>query len=320
MTNESSPNLRIGISSCLLGEEVRYNGGHKLDTLITETLGRFCEWVPVCPEVEMGLGTPRESLRLVGSAARPRMTTVRSGQDHTEAMHRFAKRRVEQLARLDLHGYILKKDSPSCGMERVKVYGRGTMPRKEGRGLFAAELMDHLPSLPCEEEGRLKDPALRENFVERIFARFRWLALLRSKPRAAALIDFHTRHKLALMAHSEQIYRRLGRLVARAGRPSMRELLPLYEAGFADALRTRATPRKNSNVLYHMLGFLKKTASPGDREELVSCIEEYRKGLLPLIVPITLLKHHFRNHPAPWISRQTYLNPYPAELMLRNSV
>ncbi len=315
------PTLRVGISSCLLGDEVRFDGGHKHDSLLTGTIGRYVRWVPVCPEVEIGLGTPRESLRLVGSAEAPRMVAKKSGADHTEAMRRYAERRVLELAEERLHGYILKKDSPSCGMERVKVYGDGNvMPRKEGRGLFAAALMERLPTLPVEEEGRLRDAAIRENFVERLFARHRWLSLVARRPRAADLVDFHTQHKLALMSHSETIYRRLGRLVADAGKHPMSDLLDRYEADFDAALRVRATPKKHSNVLQHMAGFLKKRIAAPDRSELAACIEDYRRGLVPLIVPITLLKHHFRAHPAPWIEGQTYLNPYPAELKLRNFV
>jgi len=317
---DDGPKIRLGVSSCLLGEEVRFDGGHKHDSLLTGLLGRYVEWVPVCPEVELGLGTPRESLRLTGSGAHPRMMTVRSGVDHTDAMNAYAARRVDRLAGVELHGYVVKKDSPSCGMERVKVYGRGGVPTKTGRGLYTAALMRRFPALPVEEEGRLNDAALRENFVERIFCRHRWLRLLAGRPRPADLVAFHTRHKMTLLAHDEPGYRRMGRLVAAAGSTPMPQLLQRYEEAFTTCLQTLATRRKQANVLYHLLGFLKRDLSAGDTQELVGCIEDYRRQLVPLIVPVTLLKHHFRGHPLAWVEEQVYLNPYPAELMLRNCV
>ncbi len=312
--------IRVGISSCLLGEEVRFDGGHKHDTLITESLGKFFEWVPVCPEMEIGLGTPRESLRLVGISSSPRLIAPKSGTDHTAAMNRYAARRAEELAAMDLHGYILKKDSPSCGMERVRVYDQNGMPRKDGRGLFAAALLERLPELPTEEEGRLHDLPIRENFVERIFSHHGWLAFLAGKPKPADLVHFHTRHKLTLLAHSDELYRKMGRLAARAGSAPMRELLAEYGSLFSRALAVMATPRKHANVLYHLMSFLKESLDSGDKAELVECLESYRPRRVPLVVPVTLLKHHFRRHPQPWVLDQTYLNPYPDELMLRNHV
>jgi uncharacterized protein YbbK (DUF523 family) len=199
----AQPQIRIGISSGLLGEAVRFDGGHTHDTMIPGLCGRFFRWVPVCPEVEAGMGTPRESLRLIGAVEAPRMITARSGVDHADALRRCAHRRVEHLASLDLHGYIPKKDSPSCGPERVRVHGGKGPPRRAGRGLFAAALVERLPTLPVEEEGRLRDHVLREHFVERVFARHRWLELLRRKPRAGDLVDIHARHKLTLLSHSE---------------------------------------------------------------------------------------------------------------------
>ena len=322
MTDETSgkPWIRVGISSCLLGEQVRFDGGHKLDTLITESLGRYFEWIPVCPEMEIGLGTPRESLRLIGDAANPRMVGTKTGADHTEPMIRWAERRLEDLARLDLRAYILKKDSPSCGMERVRVYGESGMAQRTGRGIFAAQLLRRFPLLPVEEEGRLHDMGIRENFVERAFAYHRWKEFLKTEPRAKDLVVFHTRHKLTLSSHSDQIYRKLGQLVAGAGRRRMDGLLEEYGRLFMEALRVRATARKHANVLFHILGYFKKAIDAGDKAELAAGIENYRMNLVPLVVPMTLLLHHLRRHPVPWILEQVYLNPYPAELMLRNHV
>jgi len=312
--------IRLGVSSCLLGENVRFDGGHKHDALLTETFGQFFQWVPVCPEMEIGLGAPRESLRLEGIAGRARLVAPRSGADHTEAMQGWAGRRLEELARLDLHGYVLKKDSPSCGMERVRVYGHDGAAQRNGTGLFAAALLARFPALPVEEEGRLHDMRIRENFIERVFAYARWRAFLAAGPRAGDLVSFHARQKLALLAHDEKTYRRMGRLVADAGGGTIREVLDQYGTLLMEALKVHATARKHANVLFHLMGYLKKHLDTEDKAELAGQIESYRTGLVPLIVPITLLLHHFRRHPVEWVMEQSYLRPYPAELMLRNHV
>lgn len=317
---QQSPIIRVGISSCLLGNKVRYDGGHKHDSFITGTLGRFFQWIPVCPEMEIGLGAPRESLQLIGISSAPRLITTQSGKDLTEVMLRFTAERLEELAQMNLHGYLLKKDSPSCGMERIRVYDEKGVPHRNGRGLFAHALIQRFPLLPVEEEGRLQDVFLRENFIERVFSYYRWTELLRNNPTPKDIVHFHTRHKLTLLSHGREYYQKLGHLVARAGDISREELLQEYGELFMVCLKLKATPKKHANVLYHIMGYLKKVLDAQDKAELVSCIENYRKGLLPLIVPITLLKHHLKRHPVPWVLDQTYLNPYPAELMLRNHV
>ena len=312
--------IRVGISRCLLGEEVRFDGGHKHDGFLTGTLGRFFEWVPVCPEVEAGMGVPRESVRLLADPAGIRMVGVRSGSDFTDAMKSYSRLKVEELQRTDLHGFILKKDSPSCGMERVRLYaGAGTAVR-QGRGMFAEELMARFPDLPVEEEGRLHDLGLRENFIERVFAFHRWSEFTAGRPRPKDLVQFHTQHKLTILSHDRPSYEKLGRLVSAAGRKNMLALLKEYGMLFMQALKHRATAKKHANVLYHLAGYLKSALDSQDKAELVACIEEYRNGLIPLVVPITLLLHHFRRHPDPWVLGQSYLNPYPGELMLRNHV
>jgi uncharacterized protein YbgA (DUF1722 family)/uncharacterized protein YbbK (DUF523 family) len=323
MTNTTHTTLRpirIGISSCLLGEKVRFDGGHKRDVFIVGTLGQFFQWIPVCPEFEMGLGTPRESLRLAGTPERPQLFAPRLQRDHTEAMQRYAAERLEALAPLGLHGYILKKDSPSCGMERVRVYESDGTVKRSGRGLFAAALMQRFPLLPVEEEGRLQDMRLRENFIERVFAAYRWQELLGTGATPQDLVRFHTQHKLTLLAHSRPHYQTLGRLVAQAGTIPVAMRVQRYGATFMDALKVKATPKKHANVLYHLLGYLKTFLDAEDRAEIVDSIEAYRTGLVPLVVPLTLFKHHFRRHLVPWVDEQTYLQPYPAELMLRNHV
>jgi len=312
--------LRVGISACLLGQEVRYDGGHKRDPFLTDTLGPFVEWVPVCPEVELGLGIPRESIRLEGAPDSPRLVAVKTRTDHTAAMARLARTRVEALAEQELVGYVLKKDSPSCGMERVRVYGDGGPPARTGVGAFARVLMARLPLLPVEEEGRLHDPALRENFVERLFAYARWRAFVAGRPTRGGLVEFHTAHKLALLAHDPAAYRRLGVLVAHAKERPLRTVLADYGLEFMTALRVRATPARHANVLEHMLGYCSKALDPAARREVVDVIADHRRGLVPLVVPLTLLKHHVRRLGIAYLSGQTYLDPHPKELMLRNHV
>jgi len=316
MRGVSEPPLRVGISACLLGENVRFDGGHKRDAFLVETLGRFVEWVPVCPEVELGLGTPRETLR-DGDDAR---LVSRSGIDHTEPMRRFAARRLEDLAGLDLSGFVLKSKSPTCGMERVKVYGGKGAPAKDGRGIFARALCARYPLLPVEEEGRLCAPRLRENFIERLFAYRRLRAFFQGRWTLGSLVAFHTAHKLLLLAHSPAAYQRLGRLVAGAKRIPRNELRQRYESELMEALRIQATAGRNANVLSHAAGYVSKGLDAADREELRQIIDDYRRGLVPLVVPITLLRHHVRRLDVGYLKDQVYLDPHPRELMLRNHV
>jgi uncharacterized protein YbgA (DUF1722 family)/uncharacterized protein YbbK (DUF523 family) len=312
--------IRVGISSCLLGNEVRFDGGHKRDRYLTDTLGLFFQWVPVCPEVEMGLGTPRETLRLVGDPAAPRLVFGKTGGDQTAAMQGWSKTRLEQLAAEDLCGYILKSDSPSCGMERVRVYGESGMPSKTGVGIYARALMGRFPLLPVEEEGRLHDLPLRENFVERVFCYRRWRDAVSGGLTRGKLVAFHTAHKFLLMAHSPKHYTELGRLVAAAkGRPP-RELEAQYGELFMAALKVKASAKKHVNVMQHILGYLKRELDARDKAELLALIGDYHRNLVPLVVPLTLLKHHLRRTPVPYVEDQVYLSPHPKELMLRNHV
>ena len=311
--------LRIGISSCLLGDEVRFDGGHKRNSFLTETLAPCVEWVKVCPEVEVGMGIPRETLRLVAVDGDTRMITTRTGVDHTDAMRAYAERRTRQLEGSDLRGYVLKKDSPSCGMERVKVYGNGAAVRT-GVGTYAEILKARFPNLPIEEEGRLTDPVLRENFIERVFAYDRLRALFDARWTPRALIAFHTAHKMALLAHSTTAYQQLGRLVASPGTLPRRELQQEYERLFMATLARPATARRHTNVLMHMAGHLKTLLDAASKRELLDCIDEYRRELVPLVVPLTLLRHYVRIHDVAYLRGQTYLEPHPRELMLRNHV
>lgn len=313
--------VRIGISACLLGEHVRWDGGHKRNRFLTDIFGRFVEWVPVCPEVESGMGVPREPIRLVRERGELRMIAEKSGRDYTKMMRAWAKRRVCELAGMGLCGYVLKKDSPSCGMKRVRVYGpRGGPASRSGRGLFAQVLMEELESLPVEEEGRLEDPRLRENFVERVFAYRRLRSLMARGVSMGRLVAFHTAHKLSLLSHSPSEYQALGRLVAQGKRLRRGDLLRRYAAGFMRALSRPATARRHVNVLHHLLGYLREHLDGEDRAELLKVIEDYRTGLVPLIVPLTLVRHHIRRLKVEYLEGQVYLEPHPKELMLRNHV
>ena len=312
--------LRLGISSCLLGQQVRFDGGHKRDAFLVDTLGPLVEWVPVCPEVELGLGTPRETLRLVRKDDLVRMVQPKSGRDITDEMRAWARTRVEALADERLAGHVLKKASPSCGMERVRIYAESGTAEKGGRGLFADALIARFPLLPVEEEGRLFDPRLRENFVERIFAYARLRAFFERRWTVGGLIEFHTAHKLTLLSHSPELYYGMGRLVAGAASMGRAELETQYRSRFMEALARMATTRKHVNVLTHMLGHFKQRLDADDRAELLAGIEDYRLGLVPLVVPITLFRHHVRRHKVEYLAGQVYLDPHPRELMLRNHV
>jgi uncharacterized protein YbgA (DUF1722 family)/uncharacterized protein YbbK (DUF523 family) len=320
MTAPGETPLRLGISTCLLGENVRFDGGHKHDRFLTGTLGRYVEYVPVCPESECGLGIPREAMRLVGDPANPRLVTVRSGIDHTDRMVAWAKDRIEELADEGLCGFIFKSKSPSSGMERVKVYGDGGMPAKTGVGIFARIFMERFPRIPVEEEGRLHDPKLRENFIERIFTLMRWRATLAQGSRLNHLIDFHTRHKLLILSHSPADYREMGKLVAGGKAMPTDELFDRYEALLTHALGLKTTVKKQINVISHVMGYFKKQLSADEKRELLEVIERYRAEHVPLIVPLTLINHYVRKYDQPYLRDQYYLNPHPTSLQLRNHV
>ncbi len=311
--------ITIGVSSCLLGEPVRYDGGHKLDRYITDTLGGFFRFVPVCPEVGCGMPVPREAMRLQGDPAAPRLVTINSRIDKTEQMLAFCRQKVRELEAEDLCGFIFKKNSPSSGLFRVKVHNRG-MPVRSGRGLFAAAVVEHFPRLPVEEEGRLADPLIRENFIERVFACRRWKDFLAGRKTIGELVAFHTAHKLLIMGHSPGIYREMGKLVAHARELPCPELLDRYEELFTRAFALQATVAKNTNVLQHIMGYFRKELSGEEKAELLALIRQYHDHLVPLIVPLTMLKHYIAKYRQPYLLGQLYLTPHPAELMLRNHV
>lgn len=315
MHTEEKP-LRLGISACLMGEKVRYDGGHKRDLWILNDLGRFADYLMVCPEVESGFSTPRPGFQLEGRSEAPRMVITTTGEDVTPIVTKWAKARCRELAQEQLDGYILKRKSPSCGMERVRLYpGNNAPPTKKASGLFAMELKKQFPLLPMEEDGRLHDPVLRENFVERIFVMRRWRALGRGR---GALVDFHTRHKLLIMSHSVRAYRELGQLVASLGQRPLDAIRTAYIEKLMSALHLTATRKKHMNVLQHIAGYFKKDLAGNDRQQLAALLASYRNEQVPLIVPITLLNFFAQKFQQSYLSEQTYLHPHPVELKLRN--
>ena len=312
--------IKIGISSCLLGNNVRYDGGHKLDHYLSDTLGKYVQWVPVCPEVEYGLPIPREAMRLVGDPSSPRLVTQKTAIDHTEGMQKWAAQKLRQLEGENLCGFIFKSKSPSSGLLRVKVYSLSGMPSKTGAGIFAGAFVKQFPLIPVEEDGRLHDPNLRENFIERIFVFRRWRDFLTEGAPVRKLVDFHTDHKLLLMSHSPKHYSLLGKLIAASGKGEKKQKLTLYIHSLMEGLTLIATVKKNTNVLMHIAGYFKKNLAADEKKELHDLIENYHRGLIPLIVPITLMNHYVRKYEEAYLKRQHYLNPHPLELMLRNHV
>jgi len=312
--------LKIGISSCLIGERVRYDGGHKQDHYLTDTLGRYVDWVPVCPEVEYGLPVPREAMRLVGDPDAPRLVTIRTGKDHTEGMKAWAWKRLQLLESEGLCGFIFKSRSPSSGYSEVKVYSASGMSARQGTGIFAGAFIRRFPLIPAEDEGRLHDPELRENFIERVFVFKRWREFISNDGTAGGLVSFHTEIKLLLMSHSQRHYTLLGRMVAEGKKEKKKELLDRYISLLMEGLKRIATVKKNTNVLMHIEGYFKKVLTPDAKAELLQVIESYHQGIIPLIAPLTLINHYVRMYDEPYLKRQYYLNPHPIELMLRNHV
>lgn len=296
---------------------MRFDGGHKRDQFLADVLGRYVEWVPVCPEVEAGLGTPREAMRLVGNPRHPRLVTIESGRDYTRSLVTLTERRIEELQKMDLSGYVFKKDSPSCGVERVRIYSQHGMRSRNGIGVFARAFVERFPLIPVEEEGRLCDPLLRENFIERVFCYRRYQDLVSGGVTRQAVIRFHTVHKYLLLAHSQPHYEALGRLVGQANRSRPKELALKYGEVFMKALAVKATVRKHVSVLQHILGYFTDRLETQEKTELLGVIDDYHQRLTPLIVPLTLIKHYVRLFDVSYIREQVYLNPHPKELMLR---
>ena len=308
----------IAVSSCLLGQEVRFDGGHKKASWLVGPLAEFIDYRPICPEVAIGLGIPRPPIHLVGDADSPRAVGVKDPtMDVTAPLEAFARQTASGLG--EVSGYVLKSKSPSCGMERVKLYGQHGS-QKAAVGIHARVIMERLPNLPVEEEGRLNDPVLRENFITRVYTYRRWQAFRKQRLTAKGLVDFHSRHKYLVMAHSQAAYQRLGKLLSNLKGVHLPAVADEYIGELMAALKRRVNRDRHVNVLQHIMGYLKKRLGGDDKQELVEAIEAYRRGEVPLIVPMFLLRHHFRHHPDPYMDEQWYLNPYPESLGLRNNI
>lgn len=309
----------IAISSCLLGQEVRFDGGHKRDRWITDVLADYFDFSPVCPEVGIGMGTPRPPIRLVGRQDSPRAVGVKDADlDVTDKLLAFAEKAARNLGHVS--GYILKSKSPSCGMERVPLYAPSGHGQKVGTGIHAGVIMQRLPELPVEEEGRLNDPLLRENFINRVYVYRRWQDLKASRLSAVKLVAFHSDHKYMVMAHNQAAYRRLGKLLSNLKGVNLNAVGEVYIGELMGALKRRVSRDRHVNAMQHIMGYLKKRLDGEDKLELIEAIEAYRRGDVPLVVPMFLFRHHFRHHPDPYIDRQWYLDPYPAPLGLRNNI
>ncbi len=309
--------IKIGISSCLLGKPVRYDGGHKLDTFLRDIVGKYFDFIPVCPEVEMGLTVPRETMHLVGDRENPRLITTKSKIDYTDKMLKFARKRVKELKGEDLCGFIFKSRSPSSGYRNVKVYNENSIPVHTSSGLFAKVFMEENPLIPVEDEGRLKDDAIRDNFFTRVFVLYNWKRLVKTGLTKKGIIDFHTHNKLLIMAHCPKDYLELGKCLANLKNLNIREFADTYINKVMDALKHKATRSKNVNVMYHMLGYFKKYLDKKDKEELISLIQEYKEGNLPLIVPITMINHYVNKFGISYLKNQSFLNPTPLELRVK---
>jgi uncharacterized protein YbgA (DUF1722 family)/uncharacterized protein YbbK (DUF523 family) len=362
--------INLGISTCLVGEHVRYDGGHKLNHYLKDVVGQFVNWISVCPEVECGLCVPREAMRLVegqqtgdyqarGQRARdhqagnqqgrgqqagdyqarfpqagnqqegtrqageqqlPHLVTIKTGIDYTEQMLTWSEKKLEMLEKLDLCGFVFKSKSPSSGMKDVKIYSSSGIPIKKGAGIFARQFMERFPLTPVEDDGRLNDAALRENFIERVFVFKRWKDLVRSNFSLEGLISFHTNHKLLIMSHSVKQLSELGKIVAQAKTDDLKKVFDHYISILMTALKLKATVKKNVNVLQHIMGYFKKMLSPAEKQELLEAIENYHNGSVPLIVPVVLLNHYVRKFDEPYLRRQYYLNPHPIERILKDAL
>lgn len=313
--------IKVGISACLIGQAVRFDGGHKRSSFCERDLGAHFDYHPVCPEMAIGLGAPRAAIRLVRRKGEIRAEASNGSFDVTDKLIAFSEQQAGQLDFLS--GYILCAKSPSCGMERVRVYAAGDKGSggeggaKEGTGLFARALMAANPLLPVEEDGRLCDPVLRENFVLRVFAYHDWQQLLARGLSAAGLIAFHSRYKYLVLSHATGHYRALGTLLGNLGKANLQEVAERYIQGLMTALTLRANRRSHTNVLMHLQGYFKRVLTPSQKQELTEAIDKYRVGIFPLLVPLTLLRHHLREHPNPYLAEQVYLNPHPETLRLR---
>lgn len=309
--------IKVGISSCVLGQRVRFDSGHKISNFVTKELDGYFNFVPVCPEVGVGMSVPRPTIRLVSNEERIALVETKNpDNDHTDNMLTYSKNKVSELEEEQLCGYIVCAKSPTCGMERVKVYSKNNAA-KEGIGLYTRTLMEKMPWLPVEEDGRLNDPVLKENFITRVYCLNDFYESMDGEPTRGKIIDFHSRYKLTLMAHHPESYRSLGRLVADVANYEIEDFYNEYRLGLMKALQNRASRKNNTNVLMHLQGYFKRSLNSDEKAELATVISDYRTGLLPLLAPLTLIKHYLNAYPDAYLQKQKYLEPYPQEMRLR---
>jgi len=312
--------IRIGVSACVLGEKVRFDGSHARDPYITDTLAKYVEFVPLCPDMACGMGMDREKVRQVDCGDEIKLIGVDSAEDWTDRMIDFSKRVLPGLEEEGLCGFVLKSRSPSCALVQAKIYSTKGKPPRRGAGFFAQKLMEHYPLLPIEASDRLQNPILRENFIRRVFVLKRWRDLVDKGMQIGQLVDFHTRHKMLIRAHDLSGYRQLGKLLGESSVFNNEEIFDAYAALLFRALTLKTTPKKNSDVLMHVMGFFKNDLDSADKHEIQSMIHAYKSGKIPLIMPVTILNHHARKFDKPYLTQQFFLNPHPSELKLLNHV
>lgn len=312
--------LKLGVSSCLLGEKVRYDGQHKLDHYIADIISQFADFVPVCPEVECGLPIPREAMHLAGDASAPRLITIRSHVDHTDRMLLWATEKVKKLDDAGLDGFIFKSKSPSSGRYNVKIYGSGGIPVKNGIGLFARRVIEAMPLLPVEEDGRLNDPVLRENFIDKVLTYHRWREYENNDGSPHGLVVFHSRHKYLLMAHSPAGLTAAGRIVAGLSGGTMQAVRREYLLALMRVMENKVTVSKQRNVMQHILGYFKKQLDSFEKQEMLELIDNYAAGICPWLVPVTMLRHYARKYGHEFLIQQYYLNPSLSELRMKYGI
>ncbi|MFA0085385.1 hypothetical protein BCU70_00800 [Vibrio sp. 10N.286.49.C2] len=309
--------ITLGISSCLLGEKVRYDSGHKQSTYVNKELRDYFSFVSVCPEVGMGLPVPRPTIRLMSNEERISLVETKDAtKDYTDGMLTYTHQKVAELEDTEMCGYIVCAKSPSCGMERVKVYTVGHA-KTNGVGLYTEHLMKKMPWLPVEEDGRLNDPVLKENFISRVFGLNDFYQSMQGAPTPGKIVDFHSRYKLTLMAHNPSAYKSLGRLVAHQNELEPSDFYQQYRQGLMDGLKHRASRKNVTNVLMHIQGYFKRSLNADEKRELSQVIDDYRTGVLPLLSPLTLIKHYLRAYPDDYLAQQRFLQPHPEEMRLR---
>lgn len=313
-----SETIKIGISACLIGENVRFDRGHARDLYITETLAKYVEFVPLCPELACGMGVPREQVRQVDCGGEIRLIGQDSAEDWSDRMTSWCKRVLPGLDEEGLDGFILKGRSPSCGLQQSKVFSTTGKPPRSNSGFFARQLMEMFPILPTESNDRLQNPILRENFIRQIFVLKRWRELIERGQQIGHLVDFHTRHKMLIRSHDLRGYRQLGKLLGESSVFNTDEIFDTYGVLLFRSLALKATPKKNSDVLMHAMGYFKRELDSGDKQELLAMILAYKSGKIPLIMPITLIKHYARKLDKPYLTQQYFFSPHPSELKLLN--